>query len=146
MSAPEISHDGFIEHLAGRWRLTRRMRDREVESTVGAEWVLNRPSLQVHMTDTADPPDYEALVMIGRNDADGRYVAYWCDTFGGRFSAVGAGVRSGDAVEFVFQYPEGPFFNTFTRDPATGTWTFRMETPGEGGGRELFAEDTLRRP
>ena len=146
MSADEIAHDGFIEHLAGSWRLRRRMGDREVESTVSAEWVLSRRFLQVHMTDTAVPPDYEALVMIGRNDADGRYVAHWCDTFGGRFSAVGTGARLGDAVEFVFQYPEGPFFNTFTRDPATGTWTFRMETPGESGRRALFAEDTLRRP
>ena len=146
MSGFDLSDDGLIEHLAGSWRLTRRMRDREVENTVSATWVLERRFLQVHMTDTADPPDYEAIVMVGRNDADGRYVAYWCDTFGGRFSAAGAGTRSGDAVEFVFQYPEGPFFNTFTRDPATGTWTFRMETPGDGGTRALFAEDTLRRP
>jgi hypothetical protein len=51
--------------------------------------------LQIHMKDVADPPAYEALVLIGYAHADKRYVAHWCDTYGGKFSAVGHGRRSG---------------------------------------------------
>ena len=139
-------NDEFIERLAGDWKLTRKVRGQVVENTVRAEWVLDHQFLQVHMKDVADPPAYEALVLIGYSHADERYVAHWCDTYGGKLSADAFGKRSGDAIEFEFHYPEGPFFNTFTWDVKSGEWTFRMESQGEDGKRLLFAEDTLRRP
>ena len=80
------------------------------------------------------------------SDADKKYVAHWCDTYGGKFSAVGHGKRSGDSIEFVFQYPDGPFYNTFTWNAKAKGWTFRMESQGKDSKRVLFAEDTLRRP
>ncbi|HXO21976.1 MAG TPA: hypothetical protein VOA87_18835 [Thermoanaerobaculia bacterium] len=141
-----IFKDDFIDNLAGEWKLTRKIRGREVANRVQAEWVLNHQFLQVHMKDVADPPEYEALVLIGYSHADKRYVAHWCDTYGGKFSGDGYGRRAGDAIEFAFQYPDGPFFNTFTWDPKSKGWTFRMESWGKDGKRTLFAEDTLRRP
>jgi hypothetical protein len=141
-----IFRDDFIENLTGEWKLTRKIRGKEVENRVKAEWVLNHQFLQLHMKDTADPPAYEAIVLIGYAHADQKYVAHWCDTYGGKFSAVGHGKRTGDAIEFVFQYPDGPFHNTFTWDPKAKGWTFRMESQGKDGKRTLFAEDTLRRP
>jgi len=97
------------------------------------------------MKDVADPPEYEALVLIGYAYADKRYVAHWCDTYGGKFSALGYGKRSGDSIEFEFHYPDGPFYNTFTWDAKTKGWTFKMENQNKEGKRVLFAEDTLRR-
>jgi hypothetical protein len=141
-----IFRDEFIDRLVGDWKLTRKIRGKVVENKVKAEWVLNHQFLQVHMKDVAEPPAYEAIVLIGYAHADKEYVAHWCDTYGGKFSAVGRGKRSGDAIEFVFQYPDGPFFNTFTWDGKARGWTFRMESQGQGGKRVLFAEDTLRRP
>lgn len=138
--------DDFIENLAGRWTLDRRVRGTEVQNTVKVEWVLNHQFLQVHMKDVAVPPAYEAIVLIGYAHADRKYVAHWCDTYGGKFSAIGYGTRSGDSIEFEFQYPDGPFYNTFTWDAKAKGWTFRMESVGDGGKRVLFAEDTLRRP
>jgi hypothetical protein len=140
-----IFKDEFIENLAGDWKLTRRIRGKEVTNNVRAEWVLNHQFLQIHMKDAADPPAYEAIVLIGYAHADKKYVAHWCDTYGGRFSARGYGKRSADSIEFEFLYPDGPFWNTFTWDPKSKSWIFRMETQGKDGARVLFAEDTLHR-
>lgn len=140
-----IFKDAFIDNLSGDWNLTRKIRGQEVENKVKVEWVLNHQFLQIHMKDVADPPVYAALVLLGYAHADKKYVAHWCDTYGGKFSAVGYGKRSGDSIEFAFQYPDGPFYNTFTWDAKAKGWTFRMESQNKDGKRVLFAEDTLRR-
>jgi len=81
-------------------------------NTLSAAWVLSHQFLQLHMKDSALPSRYEAIVLIGFVHASGEYVAHWIDTFGGKFSAVGKGRRTGNSVEFRFEYPDGPFFNT----------------------------------
>lgn len=138
--------DEFIENLVGDWKLTRSIRGKEFKNTLKAEWVLNHQFLELHMKDVADPPAYEALVLIGYQHADNRYVAYWCDTYGGKFSSVGYGKRSGDAIEFEFQNADGPFFNTFAWDAKTKEWTFKMESGSKDGKRRRpFAVDKLTR-
>jgi hypothetical protein len=138
--------DDLISNLAGAWALKRQIRGKEVKNSVRAEWVLNHQFLQVHMKDVADPPAYEAIVLVGYSHADQQYVAHWCDTYGGKFSAVGYGKRSGNSVEFRFSYPDGPFFNTFTWHPADKRWVMRLENQDAAGARSLFAVDTLERP
>jgi hypothetical protein len=141
-----IFKDDFIDNLAGDWKLTRKIRGKEVVNSFKAEWVLNHQFLQLHMKDVANPPEYEALVLIGYSYADKKYIAHWCDTYGGKFSADAFGIRSGDSIEFEFHYPDGPFYNTFTWDAKAKGWTFKMESLNKEGKRVLFAEDTLRRP
>jgi hypothetical protein len=141
----KIFRDEFIENLVGEWRLSRKIRGKEVENTASVKWVLNHQFLELHMKDTVDPPAYEAIVLIGYAHADKKYVAHWCDTYGGKFSAVGSGKRAGDSIEFEFRYPDGPFFNTFTWDAGAKSWTFRMESQGKDGKRVPFAVDTLRK-
>ena len=138
--------DPFLDNLVGEWSISRRVRDTQVQNTMKAEWVLQHQFLQLHMKDPAQPPQYEALVLIGYSRADKRYVAHWCDNFGGKFSAMGYGTRSGNSIEFVFQYPDGPFHNTFSWNPETHGWTSLMESEGKDGKRTFFAEDSIRRP
>jgi hypothetical protein len=138
--------DEFIDNLVGKWKLTRQIRSKQVENTVEAEWVLNHQFLKLHMKDLADPPAYEAIVLLGYIHSDKKYVLHWCDTYGGKFAGVGQGKRNGDSIEFEFQYPDGPFCNTFTWDAKNKGWVFRMENKDKDGKRTLFAEDTLRRP
>jgi hypothetical protein len=137
--------DDFIENLVGEWKLTRTIRGKEVENSLKAEWVLNHQFLQLHMKDAADPPTYEALVLIGYKHAEKQYVAHWCDTFGGKLSGIGIGKRSRNSIEFEFQFPDAPFYNTFTWDPRDKAWTFRMENQNKDGKRVPFAQDNLRR-
>jgi hypothetical protein len=138
--------DPFLENLSGKWDLTRKIRGREERNAVDAEWVLGHQFLRLHMIDAARPPVYEALVMIGYDDGAQRYVAQWCDTWGGKFSAIGYGKRSGNSIEFRFEFSDGPFYNTFTWHPDTVGWTCRLENVDKEGNRVLFAEDSLRRP
>ncbi len=142
----KIFRDDLMDNLVGEWKLTRSIRGQKVENTVKAEWVLSHQFLQIHMKDVKDPPAYEALVYVGYSHADKEYVAHWIDVYGGKFSAVGKGKRTGDAIEFVFQYDTGPFHNTFTWDPKVKGWTFLMKTKDKSGQWRTFAEDVLRRP
>jgi hypothetical protein len=137
--------DPFLENLAGRWILTRTMRGRTTESAFDAEWVLNHQFLRIRMKDTADPP-YEAHVYVGYDNASDRYVAHWLDVFGGRFSeTLGYGRRSGNSIEFVFEYGDGPFRNRLTWDPGAKTWSFLLTQKDASGKWTTFSEERLRR-
>ncbi|HLO00023.1 MAG TPA: DUF1579 family protein [Pyrinomonadaceae bacterium] len=98
------------------------------------------------MKDVNARPIYEAMVFIGYDNASERYVAHWIDVFGGRFSeSLGYGTRAGNSIRFVFEYPDGPFLNTFTWNAETRTWTFLMQHKNAAGMWVRFAEDSLRR-
>jgi len=139
-----IFKDELLDNLAGDWKLTRKIRGQVVQNTVKAEWVLNHQFLLVHMKDVATPPQYEAMVFVGYDNAGERYVAHWIDVFGGRFSeTLGYGKRTGNSIKFVFEYPDGPFNNTFTWNPETKNWVFLMESKDKNGKWNTFAEDSL---
>src|SRR5262249_22509724 len=135
----------FLSHLVGKWELTRTIRNTTVHNTVDVRWVLDGKFVQMHMRDTAKPPKYEALVLMGFDAEKQQYVAHWCDTFGPGCWAIGRGEQHGDAIEFRFEYPDGPFFNTFTYDRAADVWTCKLENAKPDGTRKLFAEDRLIR-
>lgn len=138
--------DQLLDNLVGDWKLTRKIREQSVENSVRVEWVLNHRFLRIHMKDAANPPVYEAMVFVGYDNTSERYVAHWLDNFGGRFSeTLGYGTRSGDSIKFVFEYPDGPFHNTFTWSPATKRWTFLGEQKNRAGKWTVFAEDLLSR-
>lgn len=137
--------DDLIARLEGTWNLTRRIRGAEFRNTVSASWVLQHQFLLLQMRDTATPARYEADVYIGYSHAAQEYVAHWIDNFGGHFAGVGRGKRAGNHVEFRFEYPDGPFFNTFSWDPATDTWNCHLESVAKDGTRQTFARDSLTR-
>jgi hypothetical protein len=137
--------DPLLEELVGDWRLTRRFRSRTERNDVRVEWILNHQFLQLHMLDVKSPPGYEALVTIGYVYESSRYVVYWLDSFGGKYSAKGSGQRDEDTIRFEFQYPDGLLHNTFTLDRATGRWRSLIEQQDETGAWSVFCEDTLER-
>ena len=139
--------DDFVENLVGDWKLTRQIRGETVQNTVKVEWLFNHQFLRIHMKDVATPAQYEAMLFIGYDNASERYVMHWIDVFGGRFSeTLGYGKRDGNSIKFVFEYPDGPFLNTFTWNAADKTWTFLMEHKNKEGKWTTFATDTLKRP
>ena len=141
-----IFRDDLLDNLVGNWKVTRKIRGQTFETSAQGEWVLNHQFLQIRMKDANNPPAYEALVYIGYDNASERYVVHWLDVFGGRFSeTLGYGSRSGNSIKFVFEYPDGPFHNTFTWNPETKTWQFLMQSKDKTGKWVIFAEDNLRR-
>jgi hypothetical protein len=138
--------DELVDRLAGKWTLTRKMRGKESQNTLEAVWVLNHQFLQLHMKDDASPPEYEAIVYLGYDHTSERYVVHWLDGFGGRTSeTLGYGKRDGDSIRFFFEYPDGPFHNTFTWHPDSKTWSTLLESKSPAGQWSTFAEETLRR-
>lgn len=142
-----IFHDELLDNLVGEWKITRKFKTRTAENNAKVEWVLNHQFLLIKMRDVNNPPQYEANIYIGYDNASDRYVAHWIDFFGGRFSeTLGYGTRSGNTIiKFVFEYPDGPFHNTFTWNKDKKSWTFLMEQKDSTGNWTLFAEDTLVR-
>jgi hypothetical protein len=141
-----IFKDELLDNLVGDWKIARRFKTRTAESTAKVEWVLKHQFLSIKMKDVNNPAQYEANVYVGYDNASDRYVAHWIDVFGGRFSeTLGYGTRSGNSIRFVFEYPDGPFLNTFTWIPEKKSWTFLMQQKDATGKWTLFAEDTLVR-
>lgn len=137
-------HDELLDKLAGRWRLSGTVTHKTAEHSIDAQWVLNHQFLEVHEKDLATPPAYEAIVMIGYDNASERYVAHWIDVFGGRFSeTLGYGTRSGDQLELVFEYPDGPFHTTFRWISDKKQWQWQMRTRNGAGKWVDFANMTL---
>lgn len=137
--------DALLDQLIGELKLSRKIGNRLEENHVKAEWILNHQFLQIHMKDVKSQPRYEALVLIGYDHAQGRYVVYWLDTFGGKFSEKGTGTREGNSIQFVFQYPDGLLHNTFTWNAESQTWRSLIEQHDEQGQWSVFAEDNLQR-
>jgi hypothetical protein len=138
--------DAFLGNLVGRWDLTRSIRGKEERNRVDADWAIGHRYVRLHMVDVADPPRYEAIVMIGYDPSGERYVAHWTDSWGAQYSGVGYGKRIGDTVDFVFPSPDGSrFHNAFTWEPGEKAWRSHMESESAEGKRSFFAEDRLRR-
>jgi hypothetical protein len=133
--------DELLDKMTGQWKLTGTIRGQTVEHKVEAQWTLNHQFLQVHEKDTATPPGYEANPMIGYDNTSERYVAHWLDIYGGRVSeTLGYGTRSGDQIEFVFEYPDGPFHTTFRWSPENSTWQWFLEQKDRDGKWTTFAD------
>jgi len=129
--------DALLDQITGRWKLSGGTFCR------GAV-VLNHRFLQVHEKDVATPPAYEANIMIGYDNLSERYVAHWLDVFGGRFSeTLGYGTRSGDQIEFIFEYPDGPFRTLFRWMADKKQWQWQMRTKNNSGKWVEFSNLTL---
>ncbi len=146
----QIFQDELLGRMAGKWRMTGTIRGQSAEQSVEADWVLNHQFLRIHEVGATDPktgkPGYEAHIMVGYDSASERYVAHWMDVYGGRFSeTLGYGVRSGEQIEFVFEYPDGPFRTVFRWSAEKREWQWLMRTKDAKGKWVDFAMLVLSR-
>ena len=141
-----IFHDALLDNLQGKWKVTGAIMGRPREMELTAEWVLNHQFLLVREKDAASiegKQPYEAQIYIGYDNTSERYVVHWIDIFGGRTSeTLGYGTRMGNSIKFVFEYPDGPFHNTFAWNPEAKTWRFLLEQKNAEGKWTLFADQT----
>lgn len=142
--APANWADGFIEHLAGSWTLTGKVGASDAHHDVRAEWVLNKQFLRIEEKTSANAPAgerrYDSIWYLGYDPVSERYVLHLMDTFGARFSeTLGYGVREGNEIKFVFEYPDGPFHNTYRWNPEEKSWQWLMEQKDKNGKWAPFA-------
>ncbi len=142
-------HDELLDHLQGRWKVSGTIRGQPRQMDLTAEWVLNHQFLLVHEKDagsTEGKPAYEAHIYIGYDNTSDRYVVHWIDIFGGRISeTLGYGSRDGNSIRFNFEYPDGPFHNTFTWMPQENAWHFVLEQKDAAGKWKNFADQTAQK-
>ena len=142
-------HDQLLDSLAGRWRITGTIVGQPREMNLTADWVLNHQFLFLDEKDAnaaSGKPGYEAHIYIGYDNASERYVIHWIDIFGGRFSeTLGYGTRNGNSIRFNFEYPDGPFHNTFTWNAQEKSWHFFLEQKDAQGMWKTFAGQTATR-
>ena len=141
-----IFHDDLLDNLQGQWALKGTIAGHPGDAELEASWVLNHQFLRLSekgKTLVPGPPLYEADVYIGYDNTSERYVVHFIDVYGGRFSeTLGYGTRSGNSIRFVFEYPDGPFHNTFTWDPASKGWRFLLEQKNDAGKWGVFSDRT----
>jgi hypothetical protein len=138
-------HDDLADHLSGIWNVSGQVMGREAHHEVDTEWTLNHQFLKIHEKTAANAPAsehrYEAIWFMGYDAISERYVLHLIDIFGGRFSeTLGYGVRNGNEIRFVFEYPEGPFHTTFRWAPEHATWQWLLEQKDKDGKWVTFAD------
>lgn len=140
-----IMRDSVLEHFTGTWRATRKRGTTSSVSTLDVSWILNHQFLRLYYHDTT-ANGYEAMVFIGYDHTSERYVAHWFDIGGARWSeTLGYGKPVANGVEFLFEYPDGPFTNRFTFDAAKGEWSALLRQKNAQGVWTTFAEERIQR-
>ncbi len=146
--ANAVLADPLLDKMVGHWAMNGTLMGRPTMHSVEAKWVLNHQFLGIHEWGAPDPktgkPQYEAMPMIGYDNMSERYVAHWIDVFGGRFSeTLGYGKRVGNEIDFIFEYPDGPFRTNLIWDAALGQWHWHMTQKNTSGQWTAFADLTL---
>lgn len=140
----------LLDQLVGSWNLTGTMGTTELKQKVAADWVIQGHFLQVHFIQEGpvlqDQPRYEAIYMLGYDTKSGKYSLHLFDTFGAGYAqTVGVGPRHDNSVEFLFEYPNGLFSNTFTWNRETDEWEMLLRQKEESGAWKTFARKSLAR-
>jgi hypothetical protein len=142
--------DDLVDHLSGAWKLEGAVMGHEAHHEVEAKWTLNHRFLQIHEKTSAAAPRsehrYEALWFLGYDPVSERYVLHLLDVFGARFSeTLGYGVRDGNEIRFVFEYPDGPFHTTYRWSAENDSWQWVLEQKDKDGKWTKFADLKLTR-
>jgi len=137
--------NGLISHLAGAWKLEGKVMGNDAHHDVQVDWVFNRQFLRIQEKTTTNAPAserrYDSVWYLGYDPISERYVLHLMDTFGARFSeTLGYGIRDGNQIKFVFEYPDGPFHNTYRWNAEENTWQWLMEQKNKDGKWVPFAD------
>jgi hypothetical protein len=143
-------HDDLVDRMVGDWKMEGPVMGKTGHHDVQAEWVLSHQFLRIHEKTAAGAPadehKYEATWFLGYDPVSDRYVLHLLDVFGARFSeTLGYGTRDGDAIQFIFEYPDGPFHTTFRWSAQKNSWEWLMEQKNKEGKWTSFANLTLTR-
>jgi hypothetical protein len=142
--------DDLVNAMAGTWKLEGQIKVHSTQHEIQAEWVFNHQFLRIHEKTNANAPAderrCEATWFLGHDPISERYILHLLDVFGGRFSeTLGYGVRDGNAIRFVFEYPDGPLHTTYRWPPEKDTWQWLMQQKDESGKWTNFADLKLTR-
>lgn len=132
-----------VTALAGCWQGTGEVMGKPVAITLTARPIALDAMFLIEAEShaTADPADrYAAHLMIGARAPKGAFPAtltgYWADSFGGDYTATGAGAVREDGFEIAYPYPPSSFLNRWTLKGDRLDWRI---TAREGDKEQVFA-------
>jgi hypothetical protein len=121
-----------VRALEGCWRGEGVVMDKPVVITLAARPITEGAMFLVEAQSQAksDPNDrYAAHLVFGGHgappkDAEATAISgFWIDSFGGDFTASGAGSASPDGFEVAYAYPDATFVNRWRRTSDRLAWT-----------------------
>jgi hypothetical protein len=141
--APSAPLPAQVKALEGCWRGTGEVMGKAVTLdlsarpvALGAMFVIEAQSQA--KADAADR--YAAHLVLGAKAPKGAFPAmltgYWADSFGGDFTATGAGAVREDGFEISYSYPPSSFLNRWTLKGDKLEWTI---TARDGDKAQDFA-------
>jgi len=117
----------LLDQLVGGWAIAGTVRGLPVREVADSEWVLGHQFLRFHRTQI-DEGGAETVVYVGYDWVLQRFVVFRLDSFGARNAETpGYGQRTGDKLEFDFDYPTAPIRETWSWDAKERTWQFLVE-------------------
>jgi hypothetical protein len=130
-------HDELLDHFQGSWVLQGIVAGKETTHDITNDWVLGHQYLRIQEAarekNSKGDPAYEAMVIIGWDQASSRYLAIWLDIWGGFGKAtVGYAPKTGDEIRFLFNDGKSDFHTTFFYDRKADTWEWRMDNEENG--------------
>jgi hypothetical protein len=135
-----------VRPLEGCWRGTGSVMGKPVTTVMearpvalGAMLVVDADS--VATTDAADR--YAAHLVFGSGKAPADVIGFWSDSFGGNFTATGAGAATSGGFDISYRYPDAEFVNRWRIAGDQLGWT--IVARDEKGKEQPFASYTLRR-
>ena len=152
LPAQALHPDSVFDRMIGHWVLRGTIHRQPTVHDVTFAWMLGREYVQMHeVSREKNPngtPQYEAVVLFGRNPKTGEYGALWMDNTGtSAFDPAGTGHGSvaGDSIPFLWIYtPTTRFHNTFVYHRSPESWEMHMDNDSAGV-RRPFARLTLTR-
>ena len=141
--APSAPLPAQVRALEGCWRGEGEVMGKAVTLTIAAKPVALGALLVIETESQAkaDAADrYAAHLVVGARAAKGALPAtltgYWADSFGGDYTATGAGAVREDGFEIAYTYPDASFLNRWTLAGDKLDWKI---TARDGGKEQPFA-------
>jgi len=132
-----------VTALAGCWQGTGEVMGKPVTLAVTAKPIALGAMflIETESQAKADPADrYAAHLVIGVRAPKGAFPAtlssFWSDSFGGDYTATGAGAVREDGFEIAYPYPPSSFLNRWTLKGDRLAWEI---TAREGDKAQAFA-------
>src|SRR5579862_5104079 len=151
-AAASAADHALLDRLSGSWVLRGTLAGKTTTHDVTGTWILDGRYLQLHErsrdTDAKGKPQYEAVVLLGVDEAAAEFQILWLDSTGGGGltpSAFGRGRRAGDSIPFLFRDADGTvsFSNVFSWDAAAQAWTWQLDNVKKDGAYVPFGKVRL---